>query len=395
MQRQIAFETIVSLCSQKDFCSPFYPTDHSQQVFLSPRPSLIDAEAVPFDRLPDEAWTQWETLRQDVTAYSSPFFSSRFISITAKLRPASQMIIASRQGSIVGLLPCELVKRDVIEPLGKSFNDAHGILCSANRPVDIIELLKATKLTAFRFHALAGNVVSFEPYVLGHSKSFMAPLDQHPEGYVGYLEQKSGTIQKQRRKTKKLVKQHGPLRLEVDCRCPKVLQQTIQWKREQYSRNYLFDILGVSWAQAMLNELWQFREGCRGLLSALYAGDTLVASHFGLLDGETLHYWFPTYDHQYREASPGTAMFLEMATQVTHLGIRKIDLGYGDHDFKHKIADTITEVPFGFATTSRLGFYRESLLSRSQQWVRSLPGKQHIKRLIRRFTPSIDRHLFE
>ena len=283
----------------------------------------------------------------------------------------------------------------MIEPLGKSFNDAHGILCAADQSIDSIELLRATPFKSFRFHALAGNAVGFKPYVLGHSKTFMATIDRHPEGYVRYLEQKSGTIQKQRRKTKKLVSQYGPLRLEIDCRCPKVLQQAIQWKREQYSRNYLFDILGVPWAQAMLNDLWQFRDGCRGLLSALYAGDTLVASHFGLLDGEILHYWFPTYDHQYREASPGTAMFLEMATQAPQLGIRKIDLGYGDHDFKHKIADTVTEVPYGLVTTSRLRFHAETVSSRAQQWVRSLPGKQKIKRMIRWVSPSIDRHLFE
>ncbi len=81
-----------------------------------------------------------------------------------------------------------------------------------------------------------------------------------------------------------------------------------------------------------------------------------------------------------------------MASQAPQLGIRKIDLGYGDHDFKHKIADTVTEVPFGLVTSSRLRFHAELVSSRAQQWVRSLPGKQKIKRMIRWVSPSIDRH---
>lgn len=357
--------------------------------------SSLCAEVISFDRIPDELWTQWDSLRSSSSGYSSPFFSSRFISTAAKLRPTAQMIVASRQNAVVGLLPCEVSKRDVLEPLGKSFNDAHGMLSSAIDPVDIAELLKATKFKAYRFHALAGNASSFEPYLLGRSKTFMASLDQHPEGYVRFLEQQSGTILKQRRKTKKLVKNCGPLRLEIDCRCPAVFQQTVRWKREQYKRNFLFDILGVPWAQTMLHDLWQYREGCRGLLSALYAGDTLVASHYGLLDGGILHYWFPTYDHQFREASPGTALFLEMATHAAQLGIRKIDLGYGDHDFKHKIADSVTEVPFGLVTSSRWRFHVESLSRHAHAFVRSLPGKQRIKSMIRLIHPSIDKHLFE
>ncbi len=364
-------------------------------MYLTHQPLDRLKSVVPIERVPTEFWDQWDQWRETAEAYQSPFFSSQYIRTIAPLRPSAKLLVVTRQGKIAGLLACETTRGDEIEPLGKCFNDAHGLVCDPTTPVPYSELMRGSPWKAFRFHALAGAGVDHDPYVLGHTKTFMASLDQHPGHYVAHLEQTSETIVKQRRKTKKLIKQLGPLRLEFDCRCPQVLQQTIQWKRSQYRRNYLYDILGVPWAQAMLNELWQHRDGCRGLLSALYAGDTLIASHFGLLDRGILHYWFPTYDHSRGDCSPGTAMFLEMAKQSPEHGIQKIDLGYGDHSFKHKIADTISEVPHGIITSSRIRFGVAAASCRLQNLVRSLPGKQSIKRTIRWARPSIDKHLFE
>ncbi len=61
----------------------------------------LDAEVIPVDCLPAETWTHWETIRRSSTAYLSPFFSSRFVKVTAETATygADDRCIARRFGS--------------------------------------------------------------------------------------------------------------------------------------------------------------------------------------------------------------------------------------------------------------------------------------------------------
>ena len=67
-----------------------------------------------------------------------------------------------------------------------------------------------------------------------------------------------------------------------------------------------------------------------GLLSALYAGDNLVALHLGMRAHKVLHCWFPVYDINMAKYSPGVLLFFEIMRQAQAHGIERIDLGRTD-----------------------------------------------------------------
>lgn len=350
----------------------------------------LSTDVIPAEQLTGEMIEHWEGIRSRSPSLSSPFFSARFTQVLGELRPDAKVAIFNRNHEAAGYLPFEQAGRSTIEPIGRLYNDSHGLIYEATESIDYCEALRSLNLKSYRYHCLAGPVATDDVFHFGFRPSFLADLNGRPEGYVEFLESSRETIFKQRRKTKKMVKDLGPLRLEIDCRDKEVLARMISLKRNHYQRTYIFDILGVPWAQSMLYRLWEEPgESCRGLLSALYAGDTIVSLHYGILEGGILHYWFPTYDRQYQQYSPGTAIFLEIARQASSLGIQKIDLGYGEQPYKHKFADTITQVPFGCISSSRLSLLRERMRLAWTRGLKRMPGKPLLKKMVRGIWPSM------
>lgn len=95
------------------------------------------------------------------------------------------------------------------------------------------------------------------------------------------------------------------------------------------------------------------------MLSVLYAGDRMVAAHFGMRSATVWHYWFPAYDPAYAKYSPGVILLLKMAESAPAQGLKIIDLGCGEHSYKWRLmngfvptAKGSVELP-GVVTTAR------------------------------------------
>jgi CelD/BcsL family acetyltransferase involved in cellulose biosynthesis len=356
----------------------------------------VSVQVISAQELTGTIVRHWEEIRAQTSSLATPFFSSRYTQVVGSLRPDSRIAMVEREGKVIAYLPFEQVGRSTIEPIGKAFNDVHGFICKDGESLSYRDVLRKMGFKSYRYHAMSGPVVADSSFQLGQNPSFLADLAAHPEGYVNFLETTRETIFKQRRKTKKMIRDLGPLRLEIDCRDKSVLDTLIALKRDQYQRTYIFDILGVPWAQSMMHQLWDDQaQPCRGLLSALYAGDTLVALHYGMIENGILHYWFPTYLREHHQYSPGTAIFLEIANQAPSLGIDKIDLGYGEQPYKHKFADTITQMPFGLVSCNKICFMKERLRLACAKQVKRIPGKPMLKRLVRSIWPKLGHAAFE
>jgi len=189
--------------------------------------STLHVEAIVACDLVGETAAIWEAIRKISSVSATPFFSPRFVQVVGQLRPASQIAVISRDSQVIGFLPYEQTSGRLIEPIGKAFNDAHGMLCAPDASIDYCDVLMALNIKAYRFHAMSG-LGTYSPSAKFTSQpSFTANLKAHPEGYVAYLEATRDTIAKQKRKTRKLERDFGKLRLEIDCRDEAMLQRTI------------------------------------------------------------------------------------------------------------------------------------------------------------------------
>jgi CelD/BcsL family acetyltransferase involved in cellulose biosynthesis len=63
----------------------------------------------------------------------------------------------------------------------------------------------------------------------------------------------------------------------------------------------------------------------------------VVAVHLGLRSDHTLSCWFPAYDVDLARYSPGLWLHLKMAEAAAQAGLRYLDLGKGDEEYKQSL----------------------------------------------------------
>ena len=145
------------------------------------------------------------------------------------------------------------------------------------------------------------------------------------------------------------------------------LQQLIEYKGRQYVETGNQNLFEEPWRRKLLETLAECRETtCAGMLSTLYAGDTWVASHFGLRSEHTLHFWFPVYNPELSKLGPGRLLIKAMIEHVPELGIRTIDHGAGDARYKQECSNDHHTYYRGAWTTSS----PQSLIWRAAESVR-------------------------
>ena len=346
-------------------------------------------ELQPWDGLSSQDRRQWRQLRAANPELRSPFFSLAFFDAVQAVRSDVLVGVIREHDEPVGFFPFHRVGR-VAKPVGRFLNDAHNVIAGPDTTIDWLSLLARCQVRAFDFHALVGGPPELlQKYGAGTVESFRSDLGDDSEAFLEHLRSRHRTIFKQAQKTRKLGREIGPLQLEVDCRDPQLLEQTLDWKRAQYRRTNILDLFSLPWTRDLMKHFHQHGEGeAKGVLSVLRAGDTVVAAHFGLREGELLHYWFPCYSPEFGRYSPGTALFTELVRQASQHGIRCIDMGYGEQPYKRKQTETVTTV--GFGCVSRSTIYRRcyNLALTAKPLLKKIPGKESLKRVLRTLHPS-------
>ena len=105
-----------------------------------------------------------------------------------------------------------------------------------------------------------------------------------------------------------------------------------------------------------------------------------MAAHFSMRSSNVWHYWFPAFDPQFQIYSPGVLLLLEMIAGAPKLGIKTIDFGKGDQDYKLRFANRKVPLIEGAVITSPL----VSSLYESTSQVRSLVKKSNTIKVILR-----------
>jgi CelD/BcsL family acetyltransferase involved in cellulose biosynthesis len=354
---------------------------------------LTPAEDYQFElilpaQLDPQLKSDWDALRGANPAFRSPFFSWRFIEQVAQLVPSVEIGVARLNGRAVAIFPFQRHRGRTGRPVGVGVNDAHGLIARIGHGPSLREMMRHCGLSSFPFHAAPGLSTEVAQFELGRTRSFLADLTIDPRGYEYFLRETRNTIDKQAQKTRRMIRDLGPLRFEFDCQDPRMLDRLIDLKCEQYQRTHTYNILGVPWIQRLLRNFHtQTDSPVRGILNVLFAGEKPVALHFGILEGELLHYWFPVFDPAAGFGSPGTQLFLDVARQARERGIVAIDMGYGEQAYKTKLTNVISEMSYGLVDTNPLRciWHRQKLALR-ELW-RGSNFRQAVKPYARRLLP--------
>lgn len=368
---------------------------------------------MPLGQMPSFEMECWESIRRARPDFRSPFFSVAYSQAVHRARGDVEVAVVRRDQQPIAFLPFHRIGAHAF-PVGRFFNDAHNLIAPADHAISWDWLLESLGLRSYSFHALLGFDSQQFPDHTCHEtiRSFRCDIGDDAAAYLRQLGRQHKTVGRQGQKTRKMAREVGPVELELDCRSMDAFEQNFEWKRDQYARTNILDLFRLDWTLRLMRELFaqpfrkqsQFgpeqpvdgtrcREGtglgqARGILSVLRAGDRIVASHFGILEGGLLHYWFPAYDPEYARYSPGTGLFCSILSVAGQHGIRCVDMGYGEQPYKLKQTDATGVVAKG--CIARSGMYRRfrRVETKMIKAAKRLPSKEVVKRVCRSIWPS-------
>jgi CelD/BcsL family acetyltransferase involved in cellulose biosynthesis len=280
----------------------------------------------------------WRRMQREDPALGSPFLAPEFTQAVGRVRADARVAVLEDGQDLGGFFAFHRVRFGRGLPIGAGLADAQALIHARGMTWDPRELLRACGLAVWEFDHLLAAQVPFAPY---HVSAARSPTIDLTAGYEAYLAGRRGASERVRvalRKARKLARERGEIRFELQARDRRAFGQVLEWKSAQYRRTGRGDRFSRPWIAGLVDALYdQEADGCAGSLSLLWVGDELVAGHFGLRSERVLASWFPAYDTAAASYSPGWLLFLRMAEAGAAGGVQAIDLGKGEEDYKQSL----------------------------------------------------------
>jgi CelD/BcsL family acetyltransferase involved in cellulose biosynthesis len=330
-------------------------------------------DVVSADRLSKELVAAWSGLQRADRAVDHPCFRPEFTEAVAAVRNDVEIAVMKDDQRPIGFLPFQRERCNIGRAVGSVLSDMHGAIAANGLRWDAENLVRQCGLVAWHFDHL---VASQTPFQRHHECIEDSPYMDLSEGYQAYLAQRrsagSSTITQAHRKARKLARECGPLRFEIHTKDVAAFKSLICWKREQVQRRNHLDFFKFQWTINLLERVQEMQsEAFSGLLSALYAGDHLIAVHLGMRSYDVISSWIPTYNPDFAKYSPGLLVHLELAKAAADAGVVRIDLGRGENRLKASLSSGSIPVAMGcvdLRPTTRLlrkGWYRARAFANS------------------------------
>jgi CelD/BcsL family acetyltransferase involved in cellulose biosynthesis len=283
----------------------------------------------------------WATIQLANPDLSSPFFTPEFTRIIATVRDDVEVAVIAEEGQPVAFLPFRRSASDPSRaaPVADSFSDFEALICDSDFTCDPLELIQECGLVTYNFTKFLASQKSFAPF---HRSCDISPQMDLSQGYDAYAEEKraagSKLISDCGRKASRMEREVGPLHFVAHSADTELLRQVLTLKSNQYLRTGVPDVLSYDWVRAMIETTHETQtDNFGGMLSLLYAGNRLVAGHFGMRSRGVWHSWLPVYDTEMAKYSPGLILLLKMAAYAPSAGLHTIDLDRGGSLYKMRL----------------------------------------------------------
>jgi CelD/BcsL family acetyltransferase involved in cellulose biosynthesis len=285
----------------------------------------------------------WTALVAGEAAFASPLLGPDFARAVGAVREDARVTVYRDGDRIVGFLPHHRRPGGLARPLGAPLADYHGLISAADIGLKGPQALALAGLSAYRFTGLVDPHGVFAAAAEGESVSYGIRLNEPAEAYLERLRAASAKRFKNwRRLDSKLEREVGPVRIEASLD-PAVYEQIMDWKREQLVRTGVADFLRPEWTRDLLRRFATGDGPLRGLTLTLWAGETIAAGHFGVMQNGWYHPWVASTNPDLGEYSPGQTFLMRAIAAMPDLGLHTYDLGPShDHYKRHYAAPTQT-----------------------------------------------------
>ncbi|MDD7940865.1 GNAT family N-acetyltransferase [Actinomycetospora lutea] len=284
---------------------------------------------------------RWRALQTLTPTLRTPFLSPEFTRTVARFRPRTRVGVVHERDEILGFFPFEHAPLGRGLPVAPGLSDAQGLVHAHDATWDARLMVRACGLSVWEFDHLVADQHLLAAYRTAQAPSPVIDLSEGFDPWYELVHTRSSRVRDLPRRARRLEREHGPLRFVLeaaDDSAVDALDTVLEWKSAQYQRTGRSDRFARPWIRGLVHQLLDQRAGTfRGCLSLLYAGDELVAGHFGLRDHGVVPTWFPAYDPSMRRYSPGLLLHLAMARAAADDGVALIDMGRGAKTYKDEL----------------------------------------------------------
>lgn len=329
---------------------------------------------IPGRLLTPEQIAAWSALQAADVALSSPFLCPEFTSAVAAVRDDVHVGVLEDGGTPVGFFPYHRSRLAMARPVAGWLTDVQGVIVQSRMNWNPVQLVRGCGLAAWEFTRLASPQPHFEPFQYRRRMSAVIDLSGGPDAY---LAERAEALKPYAlaRKARKLARETGPIRFEPQSSDGSVLETLMRWKCHRYAAHGYLDALAIPWVRRLFERLLGTRAPrFAGMLSAMYAGDELVAAHFGMRSNRTWHWWYPAYNPEFARYSPGLLLLWEMIRSAPTVGVGAIDLGGADeYPYKRSFMNRSVVLLEGTVGSVPVITYARRWRHLSAQWVRQSP----------------------
>ena len=330
-------------------------------------------ESLPVAKLTAEHWETWNALRTANSSLSSPYFMPEFTQAIAELRNDVEVAVIREAEQTVGLLPFQRAAHEIGRPVGGPLSDFQAVIGRPDLVIDPLAIVRGCRLARWDFDHLLVSQQGFLPH---HVAVEPSPYLDVRGGYDAYVERRVRTnndeLKQAARRRRKIERELGPVRFEMQVRDDAVLETLFRWKSDQYRLTGYTDVFAFDWTRKLLAALLAGKhQPLDGVLSAMYAGDRLIAVHYGMQAAGVLHSWFPAYDPELAKYSPGILLLVDAIRAAESNGIARIDLGKGSQVYKLRLMTGLDEVAEGSVNQSALAGMLRRRCRAAKQWVKN------------------------
>ncbi len=319
------------------------------------------------DRVLASAWRDLQLSNPDLV---SPFFCPEFTRVISSVQGNVEVAVVEEQHRIVAFFPFQRLRKSLGAPVGGFLSDYQGVICSPDFVCNPSELLRQCSLSVWDFDHLLASQSSFAPF---HHDCGPSPQMDLSSGYEAYVTERRSAGSEQIKKCgnlmRRMEREIGELRFVSHTPDVKILEQVLSWKSRQFRETSKQDLFLIEWVHEAVERIHSTQEeNFGGTLSVLYAGEQLVAGHFGMRSQTVWHYWFPAYNPEMAKYSPGVVLLLKMAQHAQSIGLRTIDLGKGLSPYKERLMNASVSLASGFVGLPSYLVFRRG----AHKWLRDL-----------------------
>ncbi len=297
----------------------------------------MQATVIPIRELSKSLKQSWLDIQASNPNLAGPCFHPELFITVGNFDPNIHAVILREGKDILGFLP---FFKDQKQLLASSIEFCYyqAIIGPPKQCWDIEEIFKKSGIRIWQFKAL----VDFE-YIRSKRGKFekistaRVDLTSGFEKYQDTMKYKKISYGNLRRKQQLLKRNVGPIRFVPFCNDAGVLHQILDWKISQFNRD-------LTWAKSVREvseKLFYLKnDSFSGIVSALYAGDELLAGIFNLRYQGIMQAFIISHNQIFSKYSPGLILSYYLINELHTFQCKILDWGEGKQNYKWDFANS-------------------------------------------------------